>query len=162
MHRQLESSDCLHYMSSLSQISTLFHQFPQKAMAPVSSSLFFLSFYMKYQPKTLKKKRWWINWLGRSDISRPFDMKSCPISVQICLCKSPFLEDWLALKITWWWEAQEYINKLSQKEHMTFLLSQESAAQQNVGIQLQMAAFQIWKIKIFLKHLAGAAYYLTE
>lgn len=138
MHRELESSDGLHCMSSLSQISTLLHQFPQQAMAPVSFSLFFLSVYMKYQPKTPKKKRWWINWLCRGDILRPFDMKSCPISVEICLCKSLFLEDWLGLKITWW---QKYINKLSQKEHTTLLLSQESAAQQKVEIQLQMAAF---------------------
>lgn len=126
------------------------------------SVYFFLISLYEIPPKTLKKKRWWINWLCRGDIPRPFHMKSLPISVEICLCKSPFLEDWLALKITWWREAQEYINKLSQKEHMTLLLSQESAAQQKVGVQLQMAAFQIWKIKIFLKHLAGAAYNLTE
>lgn len=148
MHRQLESSGCLLCMSSLSQISTLLHQFPQQTMAPVSFRLFFLSVYIKYQPKTLKKKRWWINWLCRGDIPRPFDMKSCPISVEICLCKSLFLEDWLALKITWW---QEYINKLSQKEHMTLLLSQESAAQQKVEIQLQMAAFSNLKDKVIFQ-----------
>lgn len=149
------------HVRSISNLTVLY-LFPQGTMAPDSFSLFFLSVYMKYQPKSLKKKRWWINWLCRGDIPRPFHMKSPPISVETCLCKSLFLEDWLALEITWWRKAQEYINKLSPKEHMTLLLSQESATQQKVGIQLQMAAFQIWQIKIFLKHLVGVVYYLTE
>ena len=45
---------------------------------------------------------------------------------------------------------------------MTWLLSQESAIQQKVGIKLQMAAFQISKIKIFLKNLVEIAHYLTQ
>jgi len=34
---------------------TVLYQFPQGSVAPVSFSLFFLSVYVKYQPKTLKK-----------------------------------------------------------------------------------------------------------
>lgn len=45
---------------------------------------------------------------------------------------------------------------------MTWLHSQESATQQKVGIKLQMAAFQISKMKTFFKNLVEIAYYLTQ
>ena len=160
VHKQLESSDRLCCMCELSRISQYYTSF-HKGLWLQSHSVYF-SYQYTWNTNQKLWKRWWINWLCRGDTPRPFHVKSLPISVEICLCKSPFLEDWLAPKITCWREAQEYINKLSQKEHMTLLLSQESATQQKVGIQLQMAAFQILKIKIFLKHLFGAACCLTE
>lgn len=118
--RKLQSSDYLCCMWGLSQFSLYYTSFHKGVWLQSHSVYFFLSVYMKYQPKTLNKKRWWINELCRGDTPRPFHIKSLQISVEICLCKSPSLEDWLALKITWWREAQEYINKLCPKRTYEF------------------------------------------